>query len=336
VGTVLISAAILDDVCGLVLVSVIHQLRGLADRDGSLGWIIGRPILASGLLAILTPLISKFVLGPVFRRFCEARFARFKHVSNILLMVLVLSAFLAISAYAGASVLFGSFLAGTVLSSLPSRHPEGPFVVTSRHHGEESPEKTPTFLHTFDKYILDVQRYVLQPLFFASIGFSVPFLNMWTGEMIWKGIVFSILMVCGKLVVGICVPVWDLITFGKSMHSVEEPAAIANWAPAALLGTAMVARGEIGLLIIQIGLNETPYLSDKAFIIAIWAIVLNTIVGPISVGILLRKFGARIAKDSRWGTQAKDHALDAHRVGMSLNELPRSSSSAQHPRDGER
>ena len=333
----LISAAILDDVCGLVLVSVIHQLRGLADRDGSLGWIIGRPILASGLLAILTPLISKFVLGPVFRGFCEARFARLKHVSNILLMVLVLSAFLAISAYAGASVLFGSFLAGTVLSSLPSRRPEGPFVVTSRNHGEESPEKTPTFLHTFERYIRDVQRYVLQPLFFASIGFSVPFLDMWRGEMIWKGIVFSILMVCGKLVVGICVPAWDLITSsGKSMHSVEGPTAITNWAPAALLGTAMVARGEIGLLIIQIGLNETPYLSEKAFIIAIWAIVVNTIVGPISVGILLRKIGARIANDSRWGTQANDKALNAHRVVVSLNALPRSSSSAQHPRDGER
>lgn len=336
VGTVLISAAILDDVCGLVLVSVIHQLRGLADSDGSLGWIIGRPVLASGLLAILTPLISKFVLGPVFRRFCEARFARFKHISNILLMVLVLSAFLVISAYAGASVLFGSFLAGTVISGLPSRHPEGPFVVTSRKDGEESPDKTPTFLHTFEKYILDVQRYVLQPLFFASIGFSVPFLDMWTGDMIWKGIVFSILMVCGKLVVGICVPVWDLITSGKSTHSAEGRSAIGNWAPATLLGTAMVARGEIGLLIIQTGLNETPYLSDKAFIIAIWAIVLNTIVGPVSVGILLRKIGGRIANDPRWGTQAKDQGPDAHRAAMSSIELPRSSSSAQRPRNGER
>ncbi|KAK0641906.1 Cation/H+ exchanger [Cercophora newfieldiana] len=335
VGTVLISAAILDDVCGLVLVSVIHQLRGLADGDGSLGWIIGRPILASGLMAVLTPLVAKFMLGPVFRRFVEAKFARFKHLSNILLMVLVLSAILAISAYAGASVLFGSFLAGTVLSSLPSRHPEGPFVVTSRKHGEESPDRTPTFLHTFEKYILDVQHYVLQPLFFASIGFSVPFLNMWTGEMVWKGIVFSILMMCGKLVVGICIPAWDLITSGQSMHSIDKPT-VAKWAPATLLGTAMVARGEIGLLIIQIGLNETPYLTEKAFIIGIWAIVLNTIIGPISIGIFLRKFGARIANDPRWGTQGKNQTPDGDSALVSSNDLPRVLSNAQHPRDGER
>lgn len=34
----------------------------------------------------------------------------------------------------------------------------------------------------------------------------------------------------------------------------------------------MVARGEIGLLIIQIALTETPYLGQKAFVIGLWAI----------------------------------------------------------------
>ena len=35
IGTVLISAAILDDVFGLVLVSVIHELRGIAEEGNS-------------------------------------------------------------------------------------------------------------------------------------------------------------------------------------------------------------------------------------------------------------------------------------------------------------
>ncbi len=67
------------------------------------------------------------------------------------------------------------------------------------------------------------------------------------------------------------------------------------------MGTAMVARGEIRLLIIQTGLNEILYLSEKAFIIRIWAIVLNTIISPVSVGILLKKAGTRITEDPRWG-----------------------------------
>ncbi|KAK3389401.1 Cation/H+ exchanger [Podospora didyma] len=327
IGTVLVSAAILDDVCGLVLVSVIHQLRGIADGNGGdLDWIIGRPILASGLLGLLTPLAAKFVLGPLFRRFAEARFAQFKYVSNIVLMVLVLSAFLAVASYAGASVLLGAFLAGTLLSSLPSKHAEGPFVVLDREHGETALGKSPTFIHTFEKYISDAQRYVFQPLFFASIGFAIPFRELWTGEAIWKGLVFTILMVCGKLVVGLCVPAWELIT---SMRRSQRPekggrsTAASSWAPATLLGTAMVARGEIGLLIIQIGLNETPYLSRKAFVIGVWAIVLNTIIGPVSVGVLLKRMGNRIAQDESWGVQAKRDVSDAELTVMdrALNGL---------------
>lgn len=65
----------------------------------------------------------------------------------------------------------------------------------------------------------------------------------------------------------------------------------------------MIARGEIGLLIIQLGLNDTPYLSEEAFLVAIWGIVLNTVIGPMAVGLLLRKFDRAIADNPRWGLQ---------------------------------
>lgn len=78
-----------------------------------------------------------------------------------------------------------------------------------------------------------------------------------------------------------------------------------HWAPATLLGMAMVARGEIGLLINQLGLNDTSFLSEEAFLVAVWAIVLNTIIGPVSVGLLLAKFDKMIAEDPRWGMQMR-------------------------------
>lgn len=303
IGTVLISAAILDDVCGLVLVSVIHQLRGIADSGAKLGWIIGRPILASGLMAMLTPIFAVFVFRPLYRLpFVTMIVAKADHVANIVLMVLVLCAFLAIAAYAGASVLFGAFLAGTFLSSLPAKS-----------QGQERDESSGTagFLQTFARYLGDAQRFILQPFFFASIGFAIPFLELWTGEVIWKGVVFTLLMVLSKVIVGLAVPAWDLITVRAGTKTGAEKASTrdhsgvlaSSWRPATLLGAAMVARGEIGLLIIQIGLNETPYLSEKAFVIAVWAIVLNTIIGPVSVGFLLKRIGTTIAEDPRWGTQ---------------------------------
>jgi Kef-type K+ transport system membrane component KefB len=114
-------------------------------------------------------------------------------------MVLVLSAFITIAAYAGTSVLFGAFLAGTFLTYLPSKHPDGPFVVMSREEGEREADKSPTFVHTFERYLLDVQKYLMEPLFFASVGFAIPFLKLWTGKRIWRGIVYSLLMAFAKV-----------------------------------------------------------------------------------------------------------------------------------------
>ncbi|AEO70732.1 uncharacterized protein THITE_2132174 [Thermothielavioides terrestris NRRL 8126] len=285
IGTVLVGAAVLDDVCGLVLVSLIRNLRGVAgDADGggtSLGWTVGRPVLASGLMAVLTPVVAWLVAGPLYRRFVtpsrlqRAAAAGVAHAFNILLMAAVLCAFLTIAAYAGASVLFGAFLAGAF------------------------------------HYLGTPQKYVFQPLFFASIGFAIPFVDLWTGESIWKGVVYALLMAFAKIVVGVMVPVWEFISPRlRQRSSGKRPVSgTATWAPATLLGAAMVARGEIGLVIIQIGLNETPFLSQEAFIIGVWAIVLNTIIGPVLVGVLLNRAGASIAENPCWGVQ-ENHGSD--------------------------
>ncbi|KAK3306349.1 Sodium/hydrogen exchanger family-domain-containing protein [Chaetomium strumarium] len=332
IGTILISAALLDDVCGLVLVRVIHNLRGIiittttaspsnsGDNSSSLGWIIGRPVLASALMAVLTPAAARFVARPVWRRVVvQSRLAaRVATTSSrgvlMVVMVLVLGAFLAIAAYAGASVLFGAFLAGAFLSALPEgkvkQEVGGMLGLDGDGDGEKNGAAVPEFTEVFDRYLRAPQRYVLQPLFFASIGFAIPFLELWTGEVIWKGVVYTLLMAVGKLIVGIVVPVWDVVSLSRrkmrgSQKALDGRKTNIGWAPATLLGAAMVARGEIGLLIIQIGLNETTFLTRKGFVIGVWAIVLNTIIGPVLVGVLLKRAGPGITNDARWGVQSQ-------------------------------
>ena len=337
IGAVLVSAAVIDDVTGLVMSSVIHDLGILGDGgNANLGWLIGRPILASAAMAILTPVLSKYVLAPVFRKYIERRFAAYDHLSNMALMVLILCAFLAIAAYAGTSVLFGAFLAGSFLSYLPSKHPEGPFVVLDREEGEREKHKSPTFVHTFEYYCLDFQKYVLEPLFFASIGFALPFLDLWTGSAVWHGIVYTLLMLVGKVVVGFWIPAWAAFAPPPKLAQSEgipldggegegraasgagreeneltrqttrQAAVKASLSPALLLGAAMVARGEIGLLIVEIGYNNTPYVSQAGFLTAIWAILLNTILGPVAVGLLIARKGVSIGKGP-WGLVPKDN-----------------------------
>jgi hypothetical protein len=67
--------------------------------------------------------------------------------------------------------------------------------------------------------------------------------------------------------------------------------------PAAMLGTAMTARGEIGFLIASIA--ETTGLfassskpgngSSEIYLVVTWAIVLCTIIGPLAVGTLVKR-----------------------------------------------
>ncbi|CAG8071446.1 unnamed protein product [Penicillium nalgiovense] len=341
VGSVLVSAAVIDDVVGLIMLSVIGDLGKLSGGGDNinLGWLIGRPIVASIGMAIVMPIVTKWMFAPFFRKFIEHRFARYDHISNIILMTLVLSAFIAIAGFTGTSVLFGAFLAGVFLTYLPSKHPEGPFVVLSREEGEREADKSPTFIHTFEKYLLGPQQYLMEPLFFSSIGFAIPFLELWTGERIWKGIVYTLLMTFAKCVVGTWIPVWQLTLGGKSRKEPHEeqktqgePKIEGNnpsdeqqsdqdkgktwkraWLAATLLGSAMVARGEIGLLIIEIGHNETPYVSDAGFYTGVWAILLNTVIGPVTVGLLVR-FYAEEFKGGDWGVQRTPLAVSCHGV----------------------
>lgn len=84
-----------------------------------------------------------------------------------------------------------------------------------------------------------------------------------------------------------------------------------------LLGSAMVARGEIGLLIIEIGYNETPYVSQEGFITAVWAILLNTIIGPVTVGYLVKFCGRRIG-EGEWGLQKEKGPVGSQEVGHNV------------------
>lgn len=96
-----------------------------------------------------------------------------------------------------------------------------------------------SFVATFETYLYPVMTYLLLPLFFGSIGYSIPFVALWTGRSIWRGIVYAVLMIFAKAIAGIWLLIWPVV----------KPAGQGRgWRAALFLGLAMVARGEIGLL----------------------------------------------------------------------------------------
>jgi Kef-type K+ transport system membrane component KefB len=166
---------------------------------------------------------------------------------------------------------------------------------------------------------------VLKPFFFASIGFSIPISKMFQGPVIWRGLVYTALMAIGKLCCGLWLvrfttPSPESRTPGpRTMTSSpehSEPKSKRKRSrprrhlprpkslyPASILGCAMVARGEIGFLISALAATngiftshdpttpgeESSNLTSELYLIVTWAILLCTIVGPLSLGFLAKR-----------------------------------------------
>ena len=71
----------------------------------------------------------------------------------------------------------------------------------------------------------------------------------------------------------------------------HESARTSTWVPTLLLGAAMTARGEIGLIISQVALSAGA-LSERPYLLSIWAILLTTLAGPILVAVIVRRVAA--------------------------------------------
>lgn len=174
---------------------------------------------------------------------------RFRPIVLILMLGYALGFSTAVS-YAGSTQLLGDFLAGMTFTCLPSF--DASEIYSSRLGSLQS---------------------LLSSFFFASIGYSIPLTSLFDRQVVWKGFVYAALMVIGKLVCG----AW---MFVLAQEQTIRDAVLVSWA--------MVTRGEIGLLLAGLG-RSSGVLSEDAFAIVIWAIVLCTLSGPIGVGFTLRK-----------------------------------------------
>lgn len=146
---------------------------------------------------------------------------------------------------------------------------------------------------------------------------------MFSGSVIWRGLVYTVLMMVGKLICGLWLlrlpnPLVMFKTFArvvdrvirrkrmrstpsrrkgkKSSASPEKPLSVY---PGLILGSAMVARGEIGYLISSLAEGGGVFRNaakraaaaedepSETFLIITWAITLCTIAGPVTMGLLV-------------------------------------------------
>ncbi|KAJ6444086.1 sodium/hydrogen exchanger family protein [Purpureocillium lavendulum] len=406
-GVVLASAAMLDDVVGLVMVQVVANLGGPGASISAT--TVLRPVLVSLGFAAITPLVCFAVIKPTTvllnnyrQRYTDGRVDKMLQTRRAalvfhtaLLLVLVAS-----SSYAGTSNLFAAYIAGAVISwwdaevphvQYPERQSQGDPAGSARPSNSSGYE---VYAHYYDPV---VQR-LLQPFFFGSIGFSIPITRMFSGDALWKGVVYAILMCIAKLTCGLClvrfpgvVPVIrayikkfklehqgrahvrtpatelqeraetnaterraqapesehqagsstteeasaeDVSADGDSsmsevrapqttpsvetrptnLNASPHPLKPLSLYPAAIMGCAMVARGEIGFLISAIAESQgvfggsNPDGGSDIFLVVTWAIVLCTILGPLGTGLLVRRVkGLERERNGRAGPHERRH-----------------------------
>ncbi|MCJ1293680.1 hypothetical protein MMC34_005235 [Xylographa carneopallida] len=415
-GVVLSSAAILDDVVGLVMVQVISNLGGSSTSFSagtvlrpvcvSLGFVVVLPFLCNYPVKSLTlwrnTRLQKSPSGVIARALCTEQTALCVHTAILLLAVTAAS-------FAGTSNLFTAYLAGAAISWWDSKLPHplstesrdgrslqpniGPVpaqaYVPDLHEGNtpaiehplnpeslpSSKEDQPPILsatrpshptHNGDfiyrKYYAPPVDRILKPLFFASIGFSIPITRLFAGRILWRGLVYAVLMAGAKLACGVWLlhypALWLLreklrkVLLRPSLAQLQSEEAAPNpvmprrdflapilgthpstiptapqpphftptspppptpspFFPAFILGTAMIARGEIGFLISSLaagtGILSSPTsggaVADELFLVVTWAVVLCTVAGPVGVGVLVRGWRRRGRVDREGGSR---------------------------------
>lgn len=315
----------MDDVVGLVMVQIISNLSSSGANISAV--TVVRPLLVSFAFALITPLICIYVVKPLSRICLEYgkikrqsglhRALDWKH-SAFILQTCVLAAFASGATYAGTSTLFAAYIAGAVITWWNDK----------LHQHSAAPGGSQTALQTQKRSLFNLVAYstlrtrlnglevyhqyysepvnkVLIPFFFvrplpsqnliladaiqASIGFSIPISLMFSGPIIWRGIIYALLMTLAKLVCGTWLLRLQPITADRELSLRKR---ISLYPPCAL-GAAMVARGEIGFLISAVSQSRGIFAGQESdgdlFLIVTWAIFLCTFVGPLGVGVLVRR-----------------------------------------------
>ena len=225
-GQVVLGAAVLDDIIGLIVLSVATSM--VLGGTWTIGGIIVTTALAVGFIVVAI-VGGKFLARPVFSSLRTIR------TSGTLGVVALAFAFLlsSLAASAGSALILGAFAAGLVLHDTAER---------------VEIERAATTIGHF-----------LVPVFFASVGAAVDLSTFTDPRTLAAGGLLIAVGVAGKFA-----------------------AAFAPWrfrGNKALIGVAMIPRGEVGLIFAQMGLS-TRAITPAIFSALTLMVMVTTFLAP--------------------------------------------------------
>ena len=251
-GQIVLGAAVLDDILGVVLLALLYEFS------------IGGGVSVVNSSKVLVFIAAFFVLAPIAARLISMIIKRFDQVSEIpgLITTTIVSLVLFFAWLAhvvGAPELLGGFAAGLALS----RRFFLPFGFALR--------ADPEFARRIEDQMKPV-IYLFTPIFFVMVGLSLNLREIdWSSGFIW---IFSlslfVVSVLGKL---------------AGAFVINEP-----WQARCMIGTAMIPRGEVGLIFAELGRINGVF-TNEIYAGMIIVIALTTLIPPFVMKWFYRRFG---------------------------------------------
>ncbi|HEY9037095.1 MAG TPA: cation:proton antiporter [Pseudomonadales bacterium] len=250
-GNTVLTAAILDDIMGVILLSLIYDYSA------------GGNINIAHALSVGSSIIVFFVLAPFAARTIAMLIRHMADTAHIpgLISTASLSFILIFAAIAeaiGAPALLGGFAAGIALS----HH----FMIPIDNETEAEDrfvEKVRHAMHPIEQ--------LFTPIFFVVVGLSVDLRSIaWDSPaLLWPVVMLSLIGISSKACAGLPLLGWP----------VRE-----RWA----LGIAMMARGEVFLVFAELG-RAAGLLDNTLYTSLILVMVIITLISPICLQWVLRK-----------------------------------------------
>ena len=254
-GQVVLGAAVLDDVMGVVLLALLYEFS----IGGGVSLVnTGKVLIFVAAFFVLAPAAAK-LMSVVIKRF-DARSEIPGLIPTTIVSLVLFFAWLAHAV--GAPELLGGFAAGLALSRrffLP--------LGVALHADEAFAERIETQMKPI------VQLFT--PIFFVMVGLSLNLREIdWSSPFIWLfSLSLLVAAVAGKL-------------FGALLLKESWPV---RW----MIGTAMVPRGEVGLIFAELG-RESGILSNEVYAGMVIVIALTTLLPPFVMKWYYRRYGVRM------------------------------------------
>ncbi|OAI17569.1 cation:proton antiporter [Methylomonas koyamae] len=239
---VVLGAAVIDDILGVVLLAVLYDFSKVGQIDPS------NAVRVIGFIAMF------FVLAPLFAKVISLMIRKFAKISQTegLIPTLIVSLVLYFAWLAhemGAPELLGGFAAGLALS----RRFFLPFGLALHEDSD--------FTGRIEAQMLPIVQ-LFVPIFFVTVGLSLNLRAIdWTSPFIW----------------GFSASLFAVAVLGKLLGALllHDP-----WKERLAIGIAMIPRGEVGLIFAELG-RTSGILNNEIYAALIIVIAMTTLLAPI-------------------------------------------------------